>query len=139
MFRWPSKVTPGFRDEAAISVDIAPTILASLGLEVNADMQGINLLDPLAVQNRRAIYGECFTHNAVDIDRPESSLRWRWMIEGDYKLIVPADQNEPKAKTELYRIDSDPYERDEISQQHSELAAKMRKSLDDWYSGEVSK
>ncbi len=138
MLRWPAKVAPGFREEAVISIDIAPTILASLGLEKAADMQGVNLLDPVAVKNRGAIYGECFTHNAVDIDRPEANLRWRWMIEGDYKLIVPATQNEPNAATELYRIIDDPYERDEVSNKHPEVVANMQKALNAWYAGEVA-
>ena len=46
-------------------------------------MPGVNLLDDSAVERRKAIFGEIFTTNAVDIHRPASSLRYRWAIAGD--------------------------------------------------------
>ena len=37
-------------------------------------MPGVNLLDAAAVARRPAIFGECFTHNAVDLDDPAAGL-----------------------------------------------------------------
>ena len=42
-------------------------------------MEGVNLLDEQAVAERTAVFGEIFTHNAVDIHDPASSLRYRWV------------------------------------------------------------
>ena len=73
-------------------------------------MQGVNLLDAAALERRKAIFGECFTHSAVDLDRPAANLRWRWMIEGEWKLLVPQPTNEPDAAVELYHVSVDPRE-----------------------------
>ena len=87
-----------------------PTLLAAVGDATVKNLQGINLLDEQAVAARRAIFGECFTHNAVDLDRPAANLRWRWTVDGDWKLIVPDTINEPDASIELYDLSHDPHE-----------------------------
>ncbi len=72
-------------------------------------MQGISLLRrPRRWPAGTAIYGECFTHNAVDLNDPAANLRWRWMVDRNYKLIVPDPTNEPEATVELYQIKADP-------------------------------
>ena len=98
-------------------------------------MQGVDLLDKQAVEARKAIYGECFTHNAVDINNPAANLRWRWTISGDYKLIVPAPQNERDGKIELFRITADPYEKEDLAKEMPELVKQMQADLDVWYLG----
>ena len=53
MVRWPDKVAPRMSDEPALSIDIAPTLLAALGLDKPSQMQGVNLLDPRALERRQ--------------------------------------------------------------------------------------
>ena len=55
-------------------------------------MQGVNLLDDAVLAKRNAIYGEIFLHTAVDLDKPGPNLRYRWVIEGNWKLILPVSQ-----------------------------------------------
>ncbi len=78
MIRWPGHVEPKVSEQPVLSIDLAPTILTAVGLQPPSEMQGINLLDHEAVMRRKAIFGEIFTHNAVDIREPASSLRYRW-------------------------------------------------------------
>ena len=136
MLRWPGKVKPRRSDAVVTSLDLAPTILAAAETVVPADLPGINLLDDSAVDTRRTIFGECFTHNAVDLDRPASSLRWRWLIDGDWKLIVPARHNEPKAETELYRITKDPFEHENLAPTEPERVRALQARLDAWWKPE---
>jgi len=35
------------------------------------------------------MYGECFTHDIVDLHDPSKNLRFRWLIDDGWKLIVP--------------------------------------------------
>jgi uncharacterized sulfatase len=135
MLRWPKHIAPRSAPEAVSSIDIAPTVLAAVGLEKPTAMQGVDLLDKKAVEARKAIYGECFTHNAVDINNPAANLRWRWTISGDYKLIVPAPQNERDGKIELFRITADPYEKEDLAKEMPELVKQMQADLDVWYLG----
>lgn len=135
LVRWPSKVKPVTSPHLAMSIDLVPTILAAVGIKQTPEMQGINLMEATALEQRKAIFGEIFEHNAVDIHRPASSLQYRWVIESGWKLIVPAPQNVPKGKVELFQIAHDPHERDEVSGQHAEKVAQLTKLLDAWWSG----
>ncbi|MCY2982845.1 MAG: sulfatase [Planctomycetota bacterium] len=133
MIHWPKKIAARMSDELAQSIDLLPTLRSALGLAVDASLPGINLLDEKAVASRKAIFGECFTHNSNDLDRPEKSLRWRWMIDGNTKLIVPNTAVEAKAETELYQLDSDPTEMNNLAGLQSESVLELKKTLDSWW------
>ena len=136
MIRWPGHVKPR-RDDTnlAMSIDLMPTLLNTIGQKPTKAMQGVNLLDEKAVKARKAIHGEIFTHNAVDLNKPASSLRWRWMIEGDWKLIVPDATNEPKEIVELYRVTKDIHEETNLADKEPKRVEALRKKLDAWWPG----
>jgi uncharacterized sulfatase len=134
IIRWPGKVAPGVSDDPAISIDLAPTVLAAAGLKPSPAMQGVNLLDESAVKGRKAIFGEIFTHNAVDIRRPASSLRYRWALAGDWKLIVPDPRNTPNASAELYNLTSDPFETRNLAAAEPQKVEQLKGFIDGWWS-----
>jgi uncharacterized sulfatase len=133
MLRWPAKVQPKMSDALASSLDFAPTILKAAGLEPTKDMPGINLLDEAAVSARKTIYGECFTHNFVDIEVPSTSLKWRWMIDGHTKLIVPNKANQPDDVIELYDLKADPTEEKNLASDQSAKVTELTAKLDAWW------
>jgi putative heme-binding domain-containing protein len=133
MLRRPGKIKPETSDEFAMSIDLAPTILKACGLQPTAEMQGVDLLDASAVAARKQIFGEIFTHNAVDIDDPASSLRFRWAREGNWKLIVPAKQNEPKAVVELFDVEADPHERKNLAADNKDVVRRLTASMNAWW------
>jgi uncharacterized sulfatase len=132
--RWPGKVAPGAADEPVISLDLAPTILAAAGLKPRPEMPGVNLLDESAVKGRQAIFGEIFTHNAVDIRRPASSLRYRWTVAGDWKLILPDPKNTPGGAVELYNLTSDPFETRNLAGVEPQKVEQLKSLIDGWWS-----
>ncbi len=136
MIRWPGKIAPQKSTALASSLDLAPTLLAAAGLKPAPEMPGVNLLDEKAVAARKTLFGECFTHNAVDLHKPAANLRWRWVIEGDWKLIVPAKQNEPDAPIELFNLAADPHEMRNLAAAESTRVTKLRAQLDAWWLGE---
>jgi uncharacterized sulfatase len=111
-----------------------PTLLHAVGLKPPAGMQGVNLLDAEAVARRRAIFGECFTHDAVDIDDPASSLRYRWVLAGDWRLIVPHPANVPEGEIELYNLAADPTEEKNLARQQPGQVETLHQQLDAWWS-----
>lgn len=133
MIRWPGKVKPSKSEALVSSIDIAPTILKAVGLPKTKEMQGVDLLDAKAVSSRPAIFGEIFTHDSQDFENPAASLRWRWVIQGYDKLIIPAPQNEPTAAIELYDLKKDPEELENLATSQPEKIEKLKQVLETWW------
>ena len=101
-------------------------------------MPGLNLLDRRAVSARRTLYGENFTHDAVDIRRPSTSLLSRWIIDDGWKLILPVpgvNAEDVPDRPLLYRISEDPDEERDLAAREPARLERMRKRLDAWWSG----
>ena len=135
MVRWPSQIAPRTSDVPISSLDILPTVLDAVGVKRPADLPGLNLLDEAAVAKRETVFGECFTHDSRDLQTPAASLRWRWLVQGDWKLIVPASHNEPQSVVELFDLKSDPDEKNNVATSESTRVSALRKELDAWWSG----
>jgi uncharacterized sulfatase len=135
MVRWLDKVKPRISDAVVSSLDLLPTVLKACNVPPPKGLPGVNLLDDQAVAARKAIYGECFLHTAIDLDKPETSLRWRWMISDDMKLIVPHAKNEPESVVELYNLKSDPGELTNLATEQTDHVKKLRAMLDAWWKG----
>lgn len=134
MVRWPGHFAPKMSDVPVSSVDLFPTILTACGVEQPKNLPGLNLADEAAVSARKTLYGECFTHNFVDLNNPAPNLRWRWILEDGWKLIVPAPQNE-KGEPELYHVADDPNEDKNLATTESARATALNAKLDAWWPG----
>jgi uncharacterized sulfatase len=131
MVRWKGTITPRMEDAVPVSsLDFAPTILKACGVPVPAEMQGVDLRDDAAVRTRTAVHGECYTHTLIDFERPASSLRWRWIVEGRTKLILPHAANQPGAGPELYDLSVDPTEEHNLAVSKPGEVERLRKIAD---------
>lgn len=134
MVRWPARVRPLRDDRTVVSnVDLAPTILRAAGARPTAGMQGLDLLDPAALRRREAVFGAAYTHDAVDIHRPVENLKYLWVIEGDWKLILPGKQAEEKVGPELFDLIRDPHEKHNLASRHPGRVAAMNKRIERWW------
>jgi arylsulfatase A-like enzyme len=136
LVRWPGKVAPRTCDTPVSAIDIAPTVLKAAGVETPSSLQGVNLLDEAAVSGRRAIFGEIFTHNAVDIQVPAASLRYRWVVSGDWKLIVPDRRNESAGVVELFDVAHDPNETRNLAAEQRERVIELTAALNKWWAAD---
>ena len=91
---------------------------------------------------RGSIYGEGFAHDVADIDDPEASLLYRWVIEGKWKLILSYDgKNESYQKyhedvlagPRLYDLSIDEEESTNLASEHPELIRQLADKLTAWY------
>jgi uncharacterized sulfatase len=137
MLRWPGKIAPRRSDALASSLDLYPTLCTALGVTPAADLSGINLLDEAGATARTRLFGECFTHDAKDLTQPEANLRWRWIIDGQMKLIVPAPQNQPGEKPELYDLATDPHEEHDLAASQPDRVSALTRQIDAWWPGTV--
>ena len=136
LLRWPGHIAPRRDDTPVSSVDLMPTLLRIAGADVPAGLPGVDLLDARAVRRRDAVVGACFTHDAVDLARPVSGLRWRWVVSGDWKLIAPAPWNEPAGRPELYHLADDPSETRDRAAEEPRRVRRLLRRLDRWWTPE---
>jgi len=133
VIRWPGKVNAERSTALASSIDLAPTLLMAAGGTPTSDMNGVNLFDRDAVRKRIAVFGEVFLHTAVDIEKPKANLRFRWIIEDRWKLIMPDPVAEVNRMVELYDLADDPNESRNLAEVDPARVAALLKKLDSWW------
>ncbi|HEX4951546.1 MAG TPA: sulfatase-like hydrolase/transferase, partial [Blastocatellia bacterium] len=136
MLRWPGKVKAAKSSQLASSLDLFPTVLTAVGAQVPAGAAGLNLLNARAVAARRTLYGECFTHDAIDLRKPSANLYSRWILDGEWKLIVPVasrPHDEGPKEIELYRITTDVAETTNLAAQEPARVQALQRKLDVWW------
>ncbi|WP_448245467.1 sulfatase family protein [Thalassotalea agariperforans] len=145
MFSLPSQFKAQMRPEVVSSIDIVPTILGAAGIDVPSELPGINLFANMKEQtpiNRDAIYGEGFAHDMDDLNDPESTLLYRWVIAGKWKLILSYDgknvsyqeyHKDVLAGPRLYNLLEDEHEEVNLAAEKPELVARLSQKLLDWY------
>jgi arylsulfatase A-like enzyme len=141
---WPGRIKPAVMTEAASAVDIMPTLLKLAGAPVPADGDGLDLLDDAALKARPFVAGQNSTHDILDLARPAASLRYRWLVAGDLKLIVSSglktggtqqgsgDAIEPPR---LFDLKADPYELRDLAAERPEDVKRLMAQLDGWWTG----
>jgi uncharacterized sulfatase len=129
-------VKPAVSDSLVSSIDVAQTVLAAVSGKPDQSLPGVNLLDPQAVANRGPLFGEIFEHTAVDIRKPAANLQYRWVVDGNWKLIVPNAANVKDGVNELYDLAKDPTEKENLAAKHPDRVAELTKKLDSWWKPE---
>jgi uncharacterized sulfatase len=133
LVRWPARIKPLNSPALASSLDLLPTLLKAAQIEAPAGLPGINLLNPAAVQTRTQLFGACFTHDAVDLEHPEKSLRFRWSIQEEWKIIVPDLRQETNGVTELYHLGRDPFETNNLAGREPARTRTLQATVDRWW------
>lgn len=146
MFSWPGTITPGDRgNQLCSSIDIVPTLLAATGAEIPDSLPGLNLLPALKsgdLTPRTEVLGESFAHDVADLDDPEASLLYRWVIEDRWKLLLTYDgklgrhaASHPREekRPQLYDLHADPHEDDNVASAHPEVVARLAARLQEWW------
>ena len=145
MIKWPGKVSPQVdKENLASNIDIVPTILAAAGVEIPKELPGIDLLDFNAVNNRDSIFLGCFTHDMLDVNRPEAGLRARSYVGKKWKLTVWSTPDPkldlkgwqkptPEDEIELFDLKNDPMQKKNLANQNPEKVSKLKKEIDAWW------
>jgi uncharacterized sulfatase len=134
MVRWKGRLSPKMSDVPVSSLDLLPTILKACALPAPPDLPGLDLTGGAVLLGRKALYGECFTHDFKDLQRAAPNLRWRWILEDGWKLILPAPQNETGGP-ELYCLPEDPREENNLADSDPSRIQRLTTQLDAWWPG----
>ena len=121
---WPGIIDGGrVSDELIISTDVFPTIMESVGLEINYSIEGVSLLSFLTDNEpvqRETLYWH-YPH--YHLTTPGSVIR-----EGEYKLIKYYEDN----RLELYNLDKDIGETINLVKKLPEKTEDMQQKLNHW-------
>lgn len=131
---WPGRIKPGTSsDTPAISIDVMPTLLSLADVTAPEDrpLDGVDLSPVLFGQASladRPLYWASLSNGGA---RSEA------MREGPWKLVVmhPEAKNGTfeNERVELYRLDLDQGEQDDLAAKHPDRAADMLKRLKAWF------
>jgi len=116
---WPGIIPPGLSyDHPVTSLDIAPTILAQVGIEKEG-LDGINLLPYLRGEKEGA---------------PHSFLCWRWIAQvairvGKWKLLQCEDRKY------LFNLEEDLSEKKNLIHEFPLLSSDLERKLSGWCQG----
>ena len=145
MFSWPSELPAQMRAESISSIDIAPTILGAAGIQVPKGLPGLNLFEAMKQKTpiqREAIFGEGFAHDMADLNTPESTLMYRWVIDGKWKLILSYDGANVSYKKyhkdvlgppRLYNLMEDEHEQINLVDKYPKVAERLEQKISEWY------
>ena len=149
MFRWKGTIPPSDRPELCSSIDFVPTVLAAAGATGPHDFPGLNLLPELKSGKkikRDVLFGESFAHDIADIESPEASLLYRWVIKGHDKLLLTYDGAPGKMKyppqggePQLFDLKKDPAEKTNLASKNPKLVKELSVLLEKWYLPEQRK
>jgi len=133
---WPSRIKAGSSsNEAAISIDVMPTLLSLAGIAPpqERELDGIDLSPLLLKQDalrERPLFWASLSNGG---DRSEA------MRFGPWKLVVKHPQARKgtfeNPRPELYKLDTDLGEQNDLSETHPDRTAEMLQENKDWYSG----
>lgn len=127
MYKWEGKINPKMDTENVVSsIDMVPTVLSLLGIEQSKEMKGINVLDEEQLKSRKGIFGEIYAH---DFNTIESSMFYNIAIEPPYKLIVPDSIRKKNEKIQLFNIDEDPFEKNNIAESNPEIVEDLQEKI----------
>jgi len=87
-------------------------------------------LDEAARKERGAIFAEVGAHDFSTLD---SSLYHRIVVTKPRKLILPDPYGQPGRTPELYNLEDDPYEWDNLAEKHPEIVASLSEQIEEWW------
>jgi arylsulfatase A len=144
LIRWDGRVRPATHEAPCNTVDILPTLLYAVGLGEHAkDLPGVDLWPSATGREpppKRPVFGEIYPGDATVLSDPSRDIAYRWIREGDWKLIVPHVREgrvwrNYVTRPALFHVADDPREQHDLSgdPQHARRIEQMRKALDAWW------
>lgn len=126
MIKYPRGAHQGSEPAPASLIDVAPTVLSTLGIKPPPSMQGRDLNHPEALAGR-PLFNEAFPCPVMQPPDCREGCMARSVYEWPYKYITSSND-----KRELFDLSRDPLEEHTLYAQQPAVAAKLRGDLDLW-------
>ena len=127
MYKWKGKIAPRMDTETIVSsVDMVPTVLDILNIEKPDSLPGISVLNDGKLQERDIVFGEIYAH---DFETIENSMHYTIAVSKTHKLIIPDSIRKKDERIQLFNIDKDPFEKNNIAEGNPEKVDELRKEI----------
>ena len=134
--RWPGEVAPDKVDNTSMisAVDLLPTLCEIAGAKLPATLKpdGISQLAALRGQSKPGRSKPLFWKVVGRRGKPGAPDAFHWVdycvVDDQWKLLV----DEASSYVELYDIVSDPYEKADLKDRHSDVVRGLRQNLETW-------
>lgn len=129
--RWPAQVPPGtVNRQLTINTDFYPTLLEAANITPAPEQQldGTSMLQTWKAPNIAAATRCLYWHYPLDRPHFLGGRSAGAVRSGNWKLIEFFDTSEH----ELYSLSNDLSERRNVAADHPDIAARLKKRLDDW-------
>lgn len=121
---WPGKSIQGVTDHQAIFYDIMPTLADVAGIPIPEQTDGISFLAEVLGEKQKKhkhLYWE------LQVVRQASEKGFRQAARmGDWKAVRYGNKN----KTELYNLETDLFEKNDVARQYPEIVDRMENILE---------
>jgi arylsulfatase A-like enzyme len=122
---WPDRITAGSRTEQpVITMDLFPTICEAAGISAPESIDGRSFLPTLLQQNQTIGERDLFFHRREGGSR-YGGLTIQAIRRGRWKLL----QNSPFQPQELYDLENDPAEINNVIDRHPNIYSQLNASL----------
>lgn len=145
LLRWDGVIEPAKIDGLVSSIDLFTTILDAAKLDKAFSSPGISLIPSATgkatIDPARAVFGDIYPGDASVLDNPAADIAYRWVRQGDFKLIVPQSNNpwgNYLSEPALYNVSADPGETENLigNQAYRSVANHLNNVLDTWWKPE---
>ena len=143
MISWPSRVKPERTADFAHAIDFFPTIAAAVGVDVPADLPGVNLLDAKARKGRGQVFGVAHSIHNMTVGDPDDTQQYLWCVEDEWKLLVRYHGKDTtryrnvhvwdKAAFRLFNLKDDPHEKEDLAGKRPEIVQRLKKAIEAWH------
>ena len=147
MFKLPGVIQPEMNHSTLVSnIDLVPTVLSFLNVS-NNELPGINVLDKEKLNEREALFIECYLHDILNVDKPTETVLYKIALNKKWKLMMPntdlvtRDFKDPQAhfdgfysnQIQLFDLGNDPEEQVNLAGKHPDIVAKMSNQINGWW------
>lgn len=134
MVKWPGRIDSRMDTSTLVSsIDMVPTVLNLLSISQPESMHGLSLIATDNLQERNQVFSEVLAHDIESVQEPDLSLKYRMVIEGEWKLILPSNRNLPDEAPELFQIVQDPFEKRNLASQYPEKVEALKNEINQWW------
>lgn len=131
MFYWKGRLQENLIiNTPSAHIDMMPTLLDIAGIPYEGEMDGISLYPALKGESSSVEERSLFFVWARGYPQRYSNMAVR---RGRYKLVGQAEHGEADENLQLYDLENDPYERNDVSEAFPDMKSGLKEELDRWY------